>query len=304
VLISSKSLILLAIKEEITLMGLRETEETNKFSFEPFAAHPFYTEINRSLVRQALSKLAGRPANSTLTIVDMACGTGAVTRLIAEEIAHQGRQARIIGVDPSAEALRRADKSMHEIGTKADFIQGEAEGLPRLVQNADAAFFCNAIHLVHDKLSAFQQMATILAPGGIFACNSAFYHGTYVEGTERFYRLWTRRAIGWLRKEYPEVRPSREEKAMAMQWLYPEEYVNLLKQGRFSRVDTVQEPTTISLDAWRDLGKYWLFIEGALPGVPLAIGAAALEAAVYEAGQESGLTEVPRTWLQIVATKE
>ena len=59
-------------------MGLRETEETNKFSFEPFAAHPFYTEINRSLVRQALSKLAGRPANSTLTIVDMACGTGAV----------------------------------------------------------------------------------------------------------------------------------------------------------------------------------------------------------------------------------
>src|SRR2546425_6871238 len=98
----------------------------------------------------------------------------------------------------------------------------------------------------------------------------------------------TRRAIGWLRKEYPEIRPSREEKAMAMQWLYPEEYVNLLKQGGFSQVDTVQEPTTISLDAWRDLGQYWLFIEGALPGVRLAIGAAALEAAVYEAGQELG----------------
>lgn len=288
-------------------MGLIETEETNQFTFEPLAAHQFYTEINRSLVRQALSKLTGRPLNATLTIVDMACGTGAVTRLIAEEIAHQGRQARIIGVDPSAEALRRAGKSMPElgvIGIKADFIQGEAQDLPRLVQNADAAFFCNAIHLVPNKLSAFQQMATILAPGGIFACNSAFYHGTYVEGTERFYRLWTRRAIGWLRKEHPEVRPSREEKAIAMQWLYPEEYVNLLKQGGFSRVDTTQGPTTISLDAWRDLGQYWLFIEGALPGVPLAIGAAALEAAVYEAGQELGLKEVPRTWLQIVATKE
>ena len=60
----------------------------------------------------------------------------------------------------------------------------------------------------------------------------------------------------------------------------------------------------ISVDAWRDLGQYWLFIEGALPGVPLALGAAALEAAVYEVGEELGLTEVPRNWLQLVAIKE
>src|SRR2546425_4040689 len=51
----------------------------------------------------------------------------------------------------------------------------------------------------------------------------------------------TRRAIGWLRKEYPEVRPSREEKAMAMQWLYPEEYVNLLKQGGFRSEEHTSE---------------------------------------------------------------
>ncbi len=177
-------------------MSLMETEETNKFSFEAFAAHPFYTEVNRALVRQALAHLETRSAGTTLTIVDMACGTGAVTRLIAEEMARQGRQVHLIGVDPSAEALRRARRSMEEMGASADFIQGDADDLPRIVSDADAAFFCNAIHLVPDKLSAFQQMASILAPGGIFACNSAFYEGTYVEGTERFYRLWTRRAVG------------------------------------------------------------------------------------------------------------
>ena len=286
-------------------MDMIETEETNQFTFEPFAAHTFYRDINRSLVRQALASFATRPANAALTIVDMACGTGAITKLIAEELAHQGRQAHIIGVDPSAEALRRAQRGMEAtgIGVKADFVQGKAADLHNFIHNADAVFFCNAIHLVPDKLAAFRQVASILAPQGFFACNSSFYEGAYVPGTERFYRQWTRRAVGWLRKEHTEIRLSRDEKAMAMQWLTPEGYINLLKQSGFSDVEANQESAPISVEAWKDLGQYWLFIEGALPGVPLAVGAAALEVAVYQAGEELGLTEVPRTWLQIIATK-
>ena len=284
-------------------MGLTETEETNKFTFEAFAAHPFYTEVNRTLVQQALAHLSSRSAENPITIVDVACGTGAVTRLIAEEMAHQGRQIHLIGVDPSAEALRRAQKGMEGMGVKAEFIQGDADDLPSIVHDVDMAFFCNAIHLVPDKHSAFQRMASILVSGGIFACNSAFYEGTYVLGTERFYRLWTRRAVSWLRKEHPDVHLSREAKAVAMQWLTPEEYVASLKETGFNQVETTNQDVLISLDAWRDLGQYWLFIEGALPGVPLAQGASALENAVYQAGQELGLTEVARTWLQIIATK-
>lgn len=288
-------------------MGLIETEETNHFTFEPFAAHTFYTDVNRILVQQALATLATQAHDRTLTIVDMACGTGAITRLIAEEMARQGRleQTRLIGVDPSAEALRRAQKGMNELGIKVqtDFIQGESEDLPTIVQNVDAVFFCNAIHLVPDKLAAMRQVATILAPGGIFACNSAFYEGTYVPGTERFYRLWTRRAVGWLKKEHPEVHLSREAKAMAMQWVTAEGYISLFKESGFGAVHTDETTMPISVDAWRDLGQYWLFIEGALPGVPLAYGAAALSVAVYQAGEELNLHEVPRTWLQMVATK-
>jgi ubiquinone/menaquinone biosynthesis C-methylase UbiE len=284
-------------------MSFFESEETNQFTFEAFAAHPFYTAINRSLVQQALAPLVTCPTDATLTMVDMACGTGAIARLIAEELAPQGRQARIIAVDPSADALRRAQKSMEEMGATADFFQGEAGDLPTLVHDADAAFFCNAIHLLADKRSTFRHMAAILAPGGIFACNSAFYEGTNVEETVRFGRLWTRRAVAWLRKAQPEVQLAREAKAIAMQWLTPEEYSSLLEESGFSRVETVQERVMLSLDGLRDLGHYWLFIEGALPGAPLALGAAALGSAVYQAGQELGMTEVPRRWLQIVATK-
>ena len=285
-------------------MGLLESEETDQFTFEPFAAHTFYTEINRSLVQKALAALAMHPARERLTIVDMACGTGAITRLIAEEMARQGhQQARIIGVDPSIEALRLARISIEEIGVKADFIQGENGDLSTLVQNADAAFFCNAIHLIPDKLSAFKQMAAILAPGGVLACNTAFYDGTNLEDTVRFSRLWIRRAVGWLRKERPEVRLSRDTKVTAMQWLPPEEYTSLLEQNGMSDVDVTQERVTMTLDGIRDLGHYWLFIEGALPGAPLTIGAAALCSTVYQVGQELGMTGVPRMWLQIVAVK-
>lgn len=282
---------------------LIETEETNQFTFEPFAAHAFYTEVNRSLVHQALAPDKLRSTNEPLTIVDMACGTGAVTRLIAEEMRCQGRQARIIGVDPSAEALRLAQKGMAEIGAKAEFFQGDTEDLPRLVHDADAAFFCNAIHLLADKQATFKIMASILAPGGIFACNSAFYTGAYVEGTERFYRLWTRRAIGWLRKEHPEAHVSRETKTMAMQWITADEYIQLLREGGFQKVDSVQEEAMMTVESYHDIGQYWLFIEGALPGIPLSLGAAALGTTVYQVGEELNLTDIPRNWLQLVAHK-
>ncbi len=284
-------------------MGLYETEETRQFTFEPFAAHPFYTEVNRSLVQQALAPLATRPNNAPLTVVDMACGTGAITRLIAEEIAARGCQARIIGVDPSEEALIHARKGMEEMGAKADFVQGETTGLPSLVHDADAVFFCNAIHLVPDKHTAFQNIAAILAPGGIFAFNSAFYNGTSPEETTRFGRLWIRRAAGWLRKEHPEALASRQVKTTAMHLLTPDEYNSLLQEHGFCHVEAVQEYVMMSLDGLRDLGHYWLFIEGALPGVQLTLGAMALGATVYQTGQELGMAEVPRLWLQIIATR-
>ena len=99
------------------------------------------------------------------------------------------------------------------------------------------------------------------------------------------------------------MRLAREDKAMARQWLNPEEYADLLKESGFGRVMTSQESVFMTMDSYKDIGQYWLFIEGALPGVPLVPGAAALGAAAYKAGEELNLTEVPRNWLQIVAMK-
>jgi hypothetical protein len=64
-----------------------------------------------------------------------------------------------------------------------------------------------------------------------------------------------------------------------------------------------EETAQMPLSSWQDIGRYWLFIEGALPGVPIPIGADALSNAAVQAFEELGLTYVPRVWLQMVAQK-
>lgn len=278
-------------------------EEIKPFTFEPFATHPFYTAVNRSLVQQALAPLASRPPHVPLTIVDLACGTGAITLLIAKELLRSTHTMHLIAVDPSTQALQQAQRQTEQADVPVTFFQGEAADLSRFVSAADAVFCCNAIHLLPDKEAAFRDIAAVLAPGGIFACNSAFYEGTSTDETLRFGHLWIRRAVGWLRKEHPDVLFARQAKAIALQWLTPDTYTHLLQASGFDRVEITQERVMMSLDGLRDLGQYQLFIEGALPGVPLGWGAAALGTAVYQAGKELEISEVPRLWLQIIAAK-
>jgi ubiquinone/menaquinone biosynthesis C-methylase UbiE len=277
---------------------IETSQEHEIFSYEPFTQHAFYKEINRNLVERAVGSLpTGRP----LTIVDLGSGTGAITQMVAEALHRRGMNATIIGVEPSADAIARAERRLAGSAMNVRFVQGDAADLARLGVSVDALFFCNAIHLVPDKNEAIQKIAEVLAPGGLFVFNSSFFTGAYAPGSETFYRLWTRRAIGWLRREHPEVKLSRDEKALAMQWLSQEEYTALLQKHGFDVLHCSLDEAHMDLHSWQDIGHYWLFIEGALPGAPLEAGAEALRQGSIEAFQELGLSYVPRNWLQIVA---
>ena len=274
----------------------------SSYTFDPFARHQFYHDVNQSLVRQAIGRLdADRPADQQVRVVELASGTGAVTELILDELERLGRPATVVGVEPSAEAIAIARENLDR--RTVTFVQGDADELGLAGTDVDIVFFCNAIHLVPDKGAVMRKLADVLAPHGFFACNSSFYEGAYAPGSERFYHLWTRRALGWLRQNHPGVRPSRTEKATAMQWLTPEQYVVALKDSGMRTVVCEQETAQMPLRAWQDIGRYWLFIEGALPGIPIPLGADALEYGAAEAFQELGLTDVPRVWLQLVAQR-
>jgi ubiquinone/menaquinone biosynthesis C-methylase UbiE len=275
----------------------------DEYSFDPFARQPFYTDVNRSLVRRAIARLAAnRPEGAHLRVVDLASGTGAVTRLILEELSARERPATVIGIEPSPEAIAiaRADLA----GQVVEFIQGNAADLPRLASEADAVFFCNAIHLLPDKGAILDQIASVLRPGGVFAANSTFFTGAQTPESDRFAYVWIRQALSWLRAHHPEARPSRKNATPTVTWLSADDYATLLEAHHLRVLDRELEVVDFTVDAVRAIGRYWLFIEGALPGVPTAIGADALDWAGGEAGRELGITIIPRVWLQLVATRD
>jgi ubiquinone/menaquinone biosynthesis C-methylase UbiE len=257
--------------------------------------------VNQGLVRQALAHLPAQATDQPLCIVDLACGTGAISELVLQELACLGRSAHLIGIDSSAEALERA--ALRLAGTAVTFVQSNLSDLTPIIDHADLIFFCNAIHLIPQKETLLTRLAQALRPGGLLACNTTFFDGAYVPGTESYYRLCVRRALEYLRREHPNVRPSRQERAQAMDWLTADAYRHLLVAAGFQpRVFGVHQGH-LPVQAWRDIGSYSGFIEGALPGIPLPLGAQALRAAADQVFSEMNLSFIPRSWLQIVAAR-
>ncbi|HWC75736.1 MAG TPA: class I SAM-dependent methyltransferase [Gemmatimonadales bacterium] len=272
------------------MTALNHAAEDERFSFTPFTRHPFFTHVNRWILERVICP--GRQV-----IVDLGCGPGAVTQLILERTREQQPPPHVIGIDPSPSALEKARAA---ISSKlAEFMQGSAEWLSRLVKSADAVVFLNAIHLMRDKLSVLQEIRRVLQPGGLLAFNSTFFNGAYVEGTSGFWRRWIVRSVQALREKGMDVQHNGH--AAAMEWLSAEQYGDACKAAGF-------HPTTIELlrinmtaQSLADIGRFSLFIEGALPGVPLEEGSEALQKGLERTLDELKVNEVPRYWLEVVA---
>src|SRR5216117_354703 len=270
-------------------MVSRTVDESERFSFEAFTRHPFFTEVNRWIVERVMCP--GRRK-----IVDLGCGPGAVTKLILERL-DDARNAKVIGIDPSPSALTKARAAIHS--RVVDFVQGSAEWVSRLVSSADAVVFLNAIHLVPDKAQVIAEIRKVLKQGGVFAFNTTFFNGAYVEGTSAFWRRWIVRAVQVVRERGMDV--SHSAHAVAREFLTADEYSDLCVQAGFARPSVDLVRIEMPPESMRDIGRFSLFIEGALPGVPLEEGSAALEKGLERAMDETGVCGVPRNWLECVA---
>lgn len=263
------------------------------FTLEKFARHPFYEEVNRRLV--ALTQL-----HKGQCVVDLGAGTGAVTQLLLQEVACP--ESEIIAVEPSPTAIEVARRNLENLSDAVvRFVQGGAERLSQLVKKpVDAIFFCNAIHLVHEKDQVLQEIKRTLAKDGTFSFNTSFYDGAEPPEAELFYRRWMMKALRALKSNYG-IMPERT-KVEARVRLTEDEYVKLLEENGFrirkKEVMTVQMP----LGGFEDISEYSLWIEGVLPGVPLEAGANSLKQGAREAFAELGLTFSPRNWLLVVAS--
>lgn len=109
-----------------------------------------------NLHRRRSLQLAGLKPG--MDVIDVACGTGAVTRAIVEILAGRGR---VVGVDPSEGMLAEARRNV-----VADFRVGRGEELPVEDQAFDFLSMGYALRHVEDLGVAFREYLRVLKPGG------------------------------------------------------------------------------------------------------------------------------------------
>jgi demethylmenaquinone methyltransferase/2-methoxy-6-polyprenyl-1,4-benzoquinol methylase len=165
-----------------------------------------------------------------MDVIDVACGTGAVTRAIVEILAGNGRA---VGVDPSEGMVAEARKNV-----SAEFKIGRAEELP--VEDGAFNFLSMgyALRHVEDLGVAFQEYRRVLRPGGrllileISRPSSSFGMA--------FSRLYFRDFLPWLSRVVTGSKDARE--MMAYYWetidacVPPAVIVEALKESGFQDV--------------------------------------------------------------------
>ena len=269
---------------------------SSDFSFATFSQNPFYEALNARLVAMA-------EPGSGQRIVDLACGTGGVTKLIIEQL-RGARDSVVIGMDHSASALKQA---MHDLNSHKNsavqFVQSNVERVSEaLKERADTIIFCNAIHYIPDKDALVDEIGRALNPGGKLAFNTSFYEGGQVPESLQFYRKWMFKSARVLRREYG-LSPSRADKVESRKHLTADEYRELVERHNFTVIRQVEDTVQVPIEGWLDISTFEDFIEGTFPGVPLDKASAALRKGVHQTFEEMNITHVPRNWLDIVAVR-
>jgi ubiquinone/menaquinone biosynthesis C-methylase UbiE len=113
----------------------------------------FYVEATATATIARMSPLAVGKA------LDVGCGTG----VLLQKLGCKFPQARLVGVDPTAEMLEVA---RGRVPPTADLREGWAEELPFSDDEFDAVVSCNMFHFIRRPASALIEMTRVLRPGG------------------------------------------------------------------------------------------------------------------------------------------
>lgn len=122
--------------------------------------HVFFAGRRRRVFRQLVALSGVRPGDR---VVDVGCGTGYFTRMMAKEV---GPDGSAVGVDPSRDALTRARHSNRL--DNCSFTEGQAEALDLPDGSFDVVVTSLMVHHLPEEARprAIGEMFRVLRPGG------------------------------------------------------------------------------------------------------------------------------------------
>jgi len=123
----------------------------------PPALSDAFTGVSASLVTLA-------QAQPGETVLELGCGGGLDTALLAE---HVGAAGRVIGVDCAEPMPGRARTNLQQLGhTNVTCVQAAAERLPLGDNSVDCIVSNGIFNLSADKDAIFAEISRVLKPGG------------------------------------------------------------------------------------------------------------------------------------------
>jgi trans-aconitate 2-methyltransferase len=108
--------------------------------------------------REVLERL---PLEGDEVVLDAGCGSGRVTRLLAERLP----RGRVIGVDGSESMVAEARRSLADLGERVEIVHSDLLSL-ELEQPVEAVFSNATFHWVLDHDLLFRRLHAALRPGG------------------------------------------------------------------------------------------------------------------------------------------
>lgn len=130
-------------------------------NYQRFFVPTIATPVSGELLRTANLQAGER-------VVDIACGTGVITRLAAEKV---GTTGSVTGVDIAPDMIDVA-KATPAAGAPIDWYEADAASLPVPDNSYDVALCQMGLMFMPDQAAAFSEMHRVLAPGGRIVVNT------------------------------------------------------------------------------------------------------------------------------------
>ncbi|MFL5871587.1 MAG: class I SAM-dependent methyltransferase [Solirubrobacterales bacterium] len=121
-----------------------------------------YDRVSDPHVEWAHEVLARLELNGDETVLDAGCGSGRVTRLLAERLP----EGRVIGVDAAPSMIELARENLADLGGRVELEVADLLDLG-LDGAVDAVFSNAAFHWILDHERLFKRLFAALVPGGV-----------------------------------------------------------------------------------------------------------------------------------------